>query len=130
MAVESPARPELTAHAHAVRAELPVVVTDLRDVLGAKLVAYLGAVKEVRAIDEWGKGVRTPSQDVQRRLRHALQVALMIAAIDGPAVAQGWFQGLHPQLDDRSPARLLREGDLDEVGPQVLAAARAFMIGE
>jgi hypothetical protein len=35
-------------------------------------------------------------------------------------------QGLNPQLDDWSPARLLREGDIDEVGPLVLAAARAF----
>jgi len=34
-----------------------------------------------------------------------------------PTVVQAWFQGLNPQLEDRSPARLLREGDLDEVGP-------------
>jgi hypothetical protein len=44
-------------------------------------------------------------------------------------VAQAWFQGLNPQLDDGSPARLLREGDLDEVGPLVVAAARAFLVG-
>jgi hypothetical protein len=44
-------------------------------------------------------------------------------------VAQAWFQGLNPQLEDRSPARLLREGDLDDVGPQILAAARAFAVG-
>jgi len=34
--------------------------------------------------------------------------------------------GLNPQLDDRSPARLLRDGDLDDAGPKVLTAARAF----
>jgi hypothetical protein len=44
-------------------------------------------------------------------------------------VVQAWFQGLNPHLDDRSPARLLREGDLAEVGPMVLAAARAFQVG-
>jgi hypothetical protein len=44
-------------------------------------------------------------------------------------VAQAWFQGLNPQLGDRSPARLLREGDLAEVGPEIVAAARAFVIG-
>jgi hypothetical protein len=53
----------------------------------------------------------------------------MIADIDSPGVAQAWFQGLNPQLHDRSPARLLREGELDEVGPQVVAAARAFNVG-
>lgn len=34
-------------------------------------------------------------------------------------------KGLH-DLEDRSPARRLREGHLDEVGPLVLTAARAF----
>ena len=33
------------------------------------------------------------------------------------------------QLNDRSPACTLREGELDEVGPAVIAAARAFLIG-
>lgn len=51
------------------------------------------------------------------------------AAADRPEVARAWFQGLNPQLDDRSPARLLREGDLDETGPAVLGAARAFLAG-
>lgn len=42
---------------------------------------------------------------------------------DSKASAQAWFQGLNPTLGDRSPARLLREGAVVEVGPQVLAAA-------
>jgi len=56
-------------------------------------------------------------------------VALLIARQDDARVAQAWFQGLDLQLDDRSPARLLREGDLDEVGPLVLSAAHAFVSG-
>jgi hypothetical protein len=44
-------------------------------------------------------------------------------------VAQAWFQGLNPQLDDRSPARLLRDGDLDEVGSTVIAPERPFLVG-
>jgi hypothetical protein len=39
---------------------------------------------------------------------------------------QAWFQGMNPQLDDVPPARLLRDGQLDAAGQQVLAAARAF----
>lgn len=35
--------------------------------------------------------------------------AAAIAAADGEAVTQAWFQGLNPQLDYRSPARLTRE---------------------
>jgi len=65
-------------------------------------------------------------QTDEYRLRLAYQVAALIAEKDSPAVVQAWFQGLNPQLEDRSPARLLREGDLDEVGPLVLTAARSF----
>jgi hypothetical protein len=68
--------------------------------------------------------VQNPSDE--RRLRLAYQIARLIGEKDSPGVVQAWFQGLNPQLDDRSPARLLREGDVDEVGPLVLAAARAF----
>ena len=34
---------------------------------------------------------------------------------------------MNPLLDDRSPLLLLREGDLDEVEPKVIGAARAFV---
>lgn len=37
-----------------------------------------------------------------------------------------WFQGMNPSPRGRAPARLLRGGDLEQVGPEVLAAARAF----
>ena len=128
MAITQP-RPDLEAHAHAVRADFPTVASELRSLLGARLVAYLGSVKETRAVHEWADEDRRPGELVQRRLRLALQVGRMIAADDGAEIAQAWFQGLNPELDDRSPARLLREGDLDEVGPLVVAAARAFLIG-
>ncbi len=51
---------------------------------------------------------------------------MLAAEKDSPAVVKAWFQGLNPQLEDRSPDRLLREGDLDEVGTLVLRAARSF----
>jgi hypothetical protein len=112
-----------------VRSRFPEVVTALREILGLKLCAYLGSVKETRAVNEWADGLREPSDAVQRRLRLALQVAGAIAEADGPEIARAWFQGLNPQLDDRSPARLLREGDIDDVGPDVIAAERAFLGG-
>jgi hypothetical protein len=122
-------RPDLAAHDHAIRQAFPVVVKELREILGAKLVAYIAGVTETRAVHEWADGVREPRGSVEGRLRFALRVAAFIGERDGPGVSQAWFQGLNPQLDDRSPARLLREGDLEEVGPQILAAARAFVVG-
>ena len=77
--------------------------------MGAKLVAYLGGVKETRAVRQWADGTRQVAggQDL-RRLRLAYQAATLLAERDHPAVIQAWFQGLNPALADRSPARLLR----------------------
>jgi hypothetical protein len=122
-------RPGLAAHTLAVRASFPEVAASLRELLGPRLVAYLGSVRETRAVHQWADGVRAPADAVQLRLRVALQVASMLAEVEGPRIAQAWMQGLNPQLEDRSPARLLREGELQEVGPAVIGAARAFLVG-
>jgi hypothetical protein len=122
----TPARPDL-AYVNATRLDSAQLVAELRDLLGARLVAYLGGVKETRAVRQWADGTRQVAggQDL-RRLRLAYQAAKLLAERDHPTVIQSWFQGLNPALADRSPARLLREGDIDDVGPQVLAAARQF----
>jgi hypothetical protein len=36
------------------------VVAELRDLPGARLVAYLAGVTETRAVREWAEGIRTP----------------------------------------------------------------------
>jgi len=112
-----------------MRAPFSEVADELRELLGARLAAYIGGVTETRAVREWAEGARTPGNEIQQRFRVALQLALLLNDSDGREVTQAWFQGLNPQLDDRSPARLLREGTLEETGPQVLAAARAFLVG-
>ncbi len=125
----APSRPDLQAHARVARMDFASVADALRVLLGARLTAYIGNVNETRAVHGWADGSRQPSEATQHRLRHALVVAMTIADADGPQITQAWFQGLNPQLDDRSPARLLREGELDDVGPAVTAAARAFLVG-
>ncbi len=124
---QTPARPDLQAHHNAMRLDPAVLVKELRDLLGAKLVAYLGGVKETRAVRQWAEGTRAVSggEDLHR-LRVAYQAARLLAERDTNEVVQAWFQGLNPTLGDRAPARLLRDGDVNEVGPQVLAAARQF----
>ncbi len=127
MAVQLP-RPELECYNTAMRAPLPTVVDELRRLLGAKLVAYIAHVGETRAVRQWAEGTRAPNNDgTENRLRLAYSVALCIANADGASTAQSWFQGLNPLLDDVSPARLLREGDLDSVGPRVITAERHFL---
>ena len=53
-------------------------------------------------------------------------IEFSIRSRDSRSVVQAWFQGMNPQLDDVPPARLLREGQVDDAAQAVLAAAKAF----
>ena len=60
--------------------------------------------------------------------RRAYRLAKMIGDHEGPHVVQAWFR-LNPELKDGVPARLLRDEDVEGVGPELLGAARAFLAG-
>jgi hypothetical protein len=117
---------ELSAHDRSIRLEAAELVDGLRSILGAQLVAYLAGVNETRTVREWADGERQPRATTLKRLRTAYRAAAFLERRESRAIVQAWFQGLNPMLEDRSPARLLREGDVDEAGSAVLAAARAF----
>src|SRR5260370_20079266 len=105
-------RPDLAAHQQVVHMDTHTVVSTLLELLGAKLVSYIGGVSETRAARQWLDGTRDVRPDVQARLREALTVALTSASKDEARVGQTGFQCLKPQLEHRSPARLVREGAL------------------
>ena len=125
--IQSVAKPDFVAHDRAYRLSIVEVVSELREVLGSKLVAYIAGVSETRAVREWADGDREPRHPVPERLRLTLYVVETLRTRDTTDVARAWIQGLNPRLGDRSPARLLRDGDVEGVGPKVLAAARAFV---
>ncbi|WMY79987.1 hypothetical protein [Citricoccus sp. I39-566] len=117
----------LEAHMNAHKWALPKVIEELRGILGARLVAYLGGVKETRAVTDWINGKREPgSEAVKQRLRDAYQIAALLAEVEANGVVQTWFMGMNPQLDDRAPARLLRDGG-PNAATEVLGAARAYI---
>ena len=122
-------RPDLEAFDYAMRAPFAGVAQALIDILGPKLVAYIAGVREARAVQQYADHSRSPRHPaIEPRLRLALRVARLISERDSREVAQAWFTGLNPQLGDRSPARLLRDGEIDDVGPEIIAAARAFVV--
>lgn len=120
------ARGGLKAHQDSIRLSEPELARDLRDFLGAKLVAHIGSVKETRAVRQRADGERKPSSEVIARLRHACHVAALLAERDSRSVVQAWFQGMNPQLDDVPPSRQLREGQVEDAAQAVLTAARTF----
>jgi hypothetical protein len=125
------ARPDLAIYEEIVRMEPHEVVSGLVGILGKKITAYLASVKDTRTIDAWMEPGRDQEQSRRLdfdRLRVALQVARLLATSDSNGVVQAWFGGLNPQLGDRNPSRLLREGN-DAEQKSVLNAARAFFVG-
>lgn len=117
---------EQRAHQDAITLPIDSVVRDLRDRLGATLVAYIADVAETRAVRQWATGERRPGRVVTTRLRLTHQVSSIVKEGHSDLVVQSWMQGLNPDLDDVAPARVLRAGDVDESGVRLLAAARHF----
>jgi hypothetical protein len=126
--VSTPETPDigLIAYREAMSMDAAGVVRALSGLLGVKLVAYIGSVKEARAVRQWSAKERTPAQPVIKRLRDAYQIARLLSETHSPEVVQAWFQGMNPLLGDLAPARLLRESESDEAAHRVLAAARDF----
>jgi hypothetical protein len=123
------ARPDLAAHRRAVQAPFAEIVTELAEILGKKLTAYVGAVKDTRVVERWMHGGVEPYREADRRIRLAYHIAKTLSEHDSARVVQAWFVGLNPELQDRTPIRLLKEEDIDKVGPELLNAMRAFLAG-
>ncbi|MDY7544554.1 hypothetical protein QN345_03375 [Cryobacterium sp. 10I1] len=123
----SAAQPGYRAYEDSVRLDTGGIVTGLRELLGAQLVAYLGRVSNTRSVREWADGSRAPGADVVQRLRTSFYVAGILSERESATIVQAWFQGMNPELGDKSPAALLRGEPLVVVGPVVVAAARSFI---
>jgi hypothetical protein len=121
-------RPGLEAHREAILLSFPELVSRLTALIGRKLTAYVAGAKDVRTVDGWIHG-NAPYRDVEPRLRLTFQVARTLGDHDSQRIVQAWLTGVNPELGDRVPVRLLREGDLNIIGPEVMAAVRAFIAG-
>lgn len=64
------------------------------------------------------------------RLRSVYLIANILHEHHRASVVQAWFVTMNPQLDDVAPALVLRESPSEVAGPDVLAAARAFITTE
>ncbi len=125
---ETPTADSQRARRQTVTLPTPELVGNLVEILGRKLTAYIGNVKDTRLVDAWMKGSK-PYKVSEERLWFALEVARTLREHDSAEVVQAWMIGLNPELDDRVPLRLLREGELEEIRPEVLRAARIFAAG-
>ena len=99
------------------------VAAHLREVLGVRLLAVIAGVRQTAEVHAWAEGTVEPPADVWRRLLDTVEVVTLVQPHDSDRTIQAWMQGLNPDLDDRSPALMLRDGS----APEVLAAARTWI---
>ena len=123
--------PDLTPETPSIRFELPPigkVVEVLIEILTPRLVTYLAGEQDTSVVKGWAKERGAPAPEVDARFRVARNIALLPREHDQPSVVQAWFIGLNPELDDNVPLRVLREQSVAIAGPEVMSAARAFIV--
>ena len=120
-------RPDRAASREELCLPVSEIVKYLVGLIGRKLTAYVGVARNVRAVDRWMNGSELHG-DSEQRLRFAFQVVQMLAERENPSVIQSWLTGLNPDLGDRVPLRQMREDDLETVAPEIMKAARAFLV--
>jgi len=121
-------RPDLEAQRNSLILPMPDLLSILTTNIGKKLTSYVAGVYDAKTIESWIEGEPVPI-DAEKRLRLTYQIVMTLTIADTPAVAQAWLIGINPELDDRVPLRLLREGNLDQVSSHIVGAARAFVAG-
>jgi hypothetical protein len=107
---------------------MPDLLSTLTSNIGKKLTAYVAGVYDVKTIESWIEGEPVP-RDAEKRLRLTYQIVMTLTIAETPRVAQAWLIGSNPELDNRVPLSLLREGKLNQLAGHIVGAARAFVAG-
>jgi len=116
-------RAETTAHAESVKLAVADIARFLQDTLGSRLTAHVAGVTDPKMVTKWASGTVKPGVQRETRLRHAYQIFQLLLEAEDEYVARAWFIGMNPELDDETPADVLRAGRVRDV----MNAARAFL---
>jgi|HubBroStandDraft_6_1064221.scaffolds.fasta_scaffold86085_3 hypothetical protein len=99
-------------------------ISYLHDALGQKLVAYMVGIEDPREIGRWSKEERAPAPERGKAVQPIFRTARLLADHgEANSVVRAWFMGMNPQLGERSPAEVIRDGDT----AMAVRAALAFV---
>ena len=123
MVAQATSQGQRTTASHDQAVELHDIIEFLNEHLGARLLALtVGA--DHRTVWRWlGDPDRGPRFETEARLRAAYQVFRLVQTVEASPTVRAWFMGMNPQLDDKSPAEAIRDGEARDA----MAAARAFI---
>jgi uncharacterized protein (DUF2384 family) len=113
-----------TIHKAAIVQPMPEVAGELQELLGQKLVAYAAGVRSPKLVGRWAAGEHDPRSESEKRLRDLYRVWLTLKEeYDSPSTLRAFLMGANPNLQDRAPIDVIREGD----GIEAVHAAEAFV---
>ncbi len=95
----------------------------LEATLGPRLTAFATAASQTE-VARIAQGDEDPPTDLEQRLRNLYAVVRLLSERDRPSNAHDWLTAPNPELENRGPAELLREGE--SPAPVWFAASPAF----
>lgn len=110
-----------TAHREATTTPVAEMTAELQELLGQRVVAYATGVRSVKAVSAWVNG-SDPHRDTERKLRALYRIVLILKDEFGPGTVRAWLSGANPDLAERVPLDVLREGG----DVEVITAAQDF----
>lgn|SRR5688572_11488641 len=113
------------AHRTAMHAKPDEMAAFFQRLLGQKLTALMTGISDPKAIGKWARGERLPRGESERKLRDAYHVAILLSLAEDEQTARGWFMGMNPFLNDRSPIIVIASSA--DGGERAMEAARAFI---
>jgi hypothetical protein len=101
----------------------------LQELFGQREAAVIAGVRDAKTVGRWIRGDQLPQPAQQKRLAAAFQIAKLIEIATTRSLAQAWFLGMNPGLDDQQPAMVIAN-DPDGGGQRVMQAARTFLASQ
>lgn len=113
----------VTPYKKAIRQPIPEIAQTLQEALGQRLVAYAVGIKSPKLVGRWAAGDGNPRDDAATRLRDLYRVFVILHEQYDDQTIRAFLMGSHPDLQDRTPVDVIREGQ----GVEAIHAAAAFL---
>lgn len=110
------------AHKVATTTSTSEIARELQELLGQRLVAYAAAVRSPKVVGQWA-GDANPRPEAEKRLRETYRAVALLKEQYGDQAIRAFLTSAHPDLQERVPLDVIRNGE----GIEVVHAAMAFL---
>lgn len=113
------------AHRVSTWAPLPLIASEVQEVLGQRQVAFAIGIKASKEVGRWAAQQARPREDTSARLRTLFRLLVVLQHnAQEPEEIRAWMLGANPGLDEQAPITAFREGRCGDV----LRAAESFAL--